>query len=245
MKFAYTMLSILVALFIVSGCSEEKPENYENKTIVRKIIRKPVKKVNEREEPKKEITDIVSEDTDVQAPMEAIKEPPAPIEEANIYTTKDGDTLSDISARTDVYNNPVKWPILYRYNPEAFSSIKDKEHLYDAILPAGIRLKIVPKEEVEKNLESRPGYYYVANLISSPSMKEIVPQIVKLMDEGHFVYISTAMVDGKEWYRLRAGFFKTRSEANIEGDKIRIHLKIPDIWTAKIGDEEFHEFGGY
>ena len=246
MKFAYTMLSILVTLFLVSGCSEEKPDLYESKNVVRqKVIKKPVKKTTPRKETKKEITDIVSKDIDNRTTRETVKKQPLPVEEPNIYTTKEGDTLSGISRKADIYDNPLKWPILYRDNPESLSSIKNKDNFFNVSLPAGIKLKIFPKEDVEKNLESRAGIDYVANLISSPYLKEIAPQVTRLIDEGYFVYITSAVVDGKEWYRLRAGFYKTRAEANRAGEEIKNHLNIRDIWTAQIGNEEFHNFAGY
>jgi hypothetical protein len=240
------MRLFLVTLVLVSGCSEEKPENHKKiKNVVRKSIQKPVKKTQIPEETKKEITDIVAKDIDQRIKQETIKEQAPPVEETNIYITKEGDTLSGISGKAGVYNNPFKWPLLYRDNPKALSSIKDKDNLYKASLPAGIRFKIIPDEEVEKNLENRVGINYAANLISSPHMKEIAPQVVKLIDEGYFVYISSTMIDGKKWYRLRAGFYKTRSGANKAGDEIKNHLNIPDIWTAQVGNEEFHDFGGY
>ena len=246
MKFAYTILLILVTLVLVSGCSEEKPENHKkNNNIVRKTIKKPVRKTQVPKETKKEITDIVAKDIDQRIKQETVKEQAPPVEETNIYITKKGDTLLDISGKAGVYNNPLKWPLLYRDNPEVLSSIKDKDDFYEASLPAGIKLKIIPEEEAEKNLGNRSRVYYVANLISSPYMKEIAPQVVKLIDAGYFVYISSTMIDGKKWYRLRAGFYKTRSEANSAGDKIKNHLNIPDIWTAKVGSEELHDFGGY
>jgi hypothetical protein len=245
MKFAYTMLSILVTLFLVSGCSEEIPDNHENKNVVRKAIQKPVKARDNWKETKEEIADIVNKDIDNRIIKETLKESPLPVQEENIYITKEGDTLAGISGKAHIYNNPLKWPLLYRDNPDALASIKDKENLYEAVLPAGIKFKILTETEVEKNLENRSGINYVANLISSPYLKEITPQVIRLTDAGYFVYITSAVVNGKEWYRLRAGFYKSRSEANRAGEEIKNHLNIPDIWTAKVGDEEFHEFGGY
>ena len=246
MKVAYTtLLIILVTLLLVSGCSEEKPGTPESKNVVRKEIKKPLKATNNWKETQKEIADIVDKDIEHRINQETTKKPAIPEEEENTYVTKEGDSLSDIAGKQDIYDNPLKWPFIYRDNREILSSIKDKDNLFEASLPAGIRLKIMPQEEIEKNLANRQGNYFVANIISSPYLKEIAPQAVKLLDEGYAAYISSANVDGKEWYRLRTGFYKTRSEANGEGDKIKKILKITDIWTAKIGDEEFHDFGGY
>ena len=243
MKFAYTKLLFLVALLIVSGCSGEEPDNYKMKNVVRKAIQKPAGETKDLEETKKEIADIVDKDIGKRINQETIKKQSFPQQDDTIYITKEGDTLSDISGK--VYNDPLKWPFLYRDNPEVLSSIKDRGNLNDEVLTPGIRLKITSPAEIETNLEDRPRNYFTVNVISSPYMKEITPQVVKLLDEGYYAYISNAMVDGKKWYRLRTGFYNTRSEANREGDEIKTHIHIPDIWAAKIGDEEFSEFGGY
>ena len=275
MKFAYTVLFILVTQFLVSGCSEDKSANYENKNVdkkvaknvVRKAIQKPVKTTEPQKEPQKEVTETLKTDPGKVTKQETVKEKVLPVHEdkkeevkpvqetkkedliqaqkENIYITKEGDTLSGISGRSDIYDTPLKWPLLYRDNPDVLSKIKDKKNIYEASLPAGLKLKIISTEEVEKNLEDRSGYYYVANLISSPSMKEIAPQVVKLIDAGYFVYITSAVVDDREWYRVRAGFYQSRTDANNEGDKIGEQLHIPDIWTVKIGDIEFHTYAGY
>jgi hypothetical protein len=68
---------------------------------------------------------------------------------------------------------------------------------------------------------------------------------VKLIEAGYYVYIANAIVRDKAYYRVRAGFYKTRSETDIEGEKIKKLLNISDVWTAKIDDAEFSEFGGY
>ena len=273
MKVACTMFIILVTLFFVSGCYEEKPGTNGSKNVVRKAIEKPVGKTRAREETKKETVAVVNKDSensghqespvsqdiagvtnqespeikniDRGARQEKVEKQENPVGKINIYVTKRGDTLLAIAGKADIYNNPLKWPLLYRDNPKALSSLKGKDNFYIESLPAGIKFKITSEKEMEKNLENRPARYYVANLISSPYMKEIAPLVVKLIDAGFYAYISSTMIDGREWYRLRAGFYKTRSEANSEGDNIKKHLKIPDIWTAKANEEEYQDFGGY
>lgn len=271
MKFVCTMLSILVTLFLISGCSEENPKNSESKNItknvIRKAVQKPVKEIQPLENIKKETTDIIKKESEQRISREAIKKEPPTVpetkkeevipvretkkeegfsaQEEKIYITKEGDTLLSVSEKADIYNNPLKWPVLYRDNHEVLSPVKGKNNIYETNLPAGIKLKIISQEEREINLVKRAEHYYVVNLISSPDKTEIARQVVKLIDAGYFVYITDTMIDEIEWYRIRAGFFKTRAEANMEGDKIRNQLNIPDVWTVKIGDIEFHAFGGY
>ncbi len=245
MRFAYTKLFILVTLLLVSGCSREAPDNHQSKNVVRKAIKKPAKQIKDSEESRKEITDIVEKDITGRINKETIKKQTPQEHDKNIYLTKKGETLSEIAGKASIYNNPLNWLFLYRDNAEILSSIKDKDNIYEASLPAGLRLKILSREEIKKNLEKRPPYYFTVNVMSSPYMKKIAPQAVKLIDEGYYAYLTSAVVNGRQWYRLRTGFYKTRSEANSVGDKIKTHLNISDIWTARIGAEEFHDFGGY
>jgi hypothetical protein len=90
-----------------------------------------------------------------------------------------------------------------------------------------------------------PRAYYTVNALSSPSLEEVGPHAVKLIEAGYYVYIANAIVRDKAYYRLRAGFYKTRSETDMEGERIKKLLNISDVWTAKIDDAEFSEFGGY
>lgn len=246
MKFAYAKLLILVTLLFLSGCSGEDPGYYQSKNVVRKRVNKPPEEIKKREVSVEETAGIVSKDAEQEIFQETVKAPAVLTEhETNIYVTKEGDTLSGISAKTHVYDNPMKWPLLYRDNPEALSSIKDKEYLYDIVLPAGMRLKITSPEEKKKTLEKTQAKNFTVNVISTPYIEELAPHVTKLIDEGYFIYISSTMVDNRKYYRLRIGFYTTRAEANSEGDKIKKLLNITDTWTAKISDEEFLDFGGY
>ena len=247
MKFAYTKLYILVTLLIISGCSSEEPDNYQNKNVVRKVIKKPAEETIDWEKTQKYIADIVDKDIEDRINQETVKKPaPAvPKQEKDVYNTKEGDNLMGISGKADIYDDPLKWPFLYRDNSEALSSIKDNNKFYLAPLPANTSLKIVSREKAETNLENRARKYFIINIISSPYLEKLTPLLVKLIDGGHFAYLLKTTVDGKEWFRLRTGFYESRSEANKEGDKIKTLLRIPDIWTVKINEEEFLEFGGY
>jgi hypothetical protein len=245
-KFAYTMPLILVALLIYAGCSQEKSDSpYKGKNVVRMQITKPVKETKKEEDVRKDIADIVEKDIDQRINQETIKADNPPAVEANEYVTEEGDTLSGISGKANINNNPLKWTFLYRNNTEALSLIKGKVNLYEIPLTAGIRLKITSPEENKKNLNTRPRAYYTVNVLSSPSLDELGPNAVKLIETGYYVYIASAIVRDKTYYRLRAGFYKTRSETDKEGEKIKGLLNITDVWTAKIDDAEFSDFGGY
>jgi septal ring-binding cell division protein DamX len=65
------------------------------------------------------------------------------------------------------------------------------------------------------------------------------------MKNGYRVYISSAVVKGKEWMRLRVGFFGNRSEASAAGKKITSLLEADGAWVDRLGEQEIKEFGGY
>ena len=83
------------------------------------------------------------------------------------------------------------------------------------------------------------------NIISATTKGDVIPPAIRLIKDGYKVYITKAKVKGNEWMRVRVGFFKNKTEADAEGQKIMTVLNFADSWTTKIGKKEFVEFGGY
>ncbi|UCF56860.1 MAG: SPOR domain-containing protein, partial [Deltaproteobacteria bacterium] len=82
-------------------------------------------------------------------------------------------------------------------------------------------------------------------VLSSPNKAEIIPAAIRLVKEGYPVYITRARVKGKDYMRLRVGFFEEKAEADTEGKKIMAMLNFPGTWTLKAGKQEFEDFGRY
>lgn len=165
--------------------------------------------------------------------------------EAGYYIVKAGDTLPGIAAKEEVYGDPLKWPLLCRLNLDKFADMEASEDSLAKQLPAGLRLKIYRPEEVLYNLKERANSPWVVNVLSSTRRAEIIPAAIKLVLEGYPVYITRAKVEGKNYMRLRVGFFEKKAEADAEGKKIMAMLKLPDSWTNRVGKKEFQRFGGY
>jgi cell division septation protein DedD len=146
------------------------------------------------------------------------KETP-PKEEPGYYMVKKGDTLARIAGRTDVYGDPLKWPI----RP----------------LLGGMRLKIITPDEKKENLEKRANKVWIVNVLSTPNKKEIIPATMKLLHEGYLAYITRTNIKGKDYMRLRVGFFGKKTEADAAGEKIKALLNFGDPWKTKAGKEEF------
>jgi hypothetical protein len=165
--------------------------------------------------------------------------------EPGYYYIKKGDSLALIAGRKDVYGDPLKWPILCRFNMDTLGKMAVWDDFEDRPLLEGMRLKIITPEEKKENLKKRANKVWIVNVISTPNKKEIIPATMKLMEEGYLAYITRAKVKGKDYMRLRVGFFGKKAEADAAGEKIKALLNLGDPWKTKAGKEEFKEFAGY
>lgn len=252
MKFAAAMFLAWMTLIIISGCSNEEPVDFSNERArIRRPIKRPPQDIKTKEvsktfravtAPEKKI----SNTTGPSGKKETKKtEVDTEKEKTDFYTTKKGDSLLSISAKENVYGDPIKWPILYRYNRKSLSGIFGKGDFPDMELPENITLKIITPDEFKETLRKRPRNYMVVNVFSSHQMEKIAPYAIKLVDNNYPVYLTRLDMNGEEWLRLRVGFFDTREDANKVSEKIKSLIDISDIWVTTVGDVEFGEFGGY
>jgi len=161
------------------------------------------------------------------------------------YIVKKGESLCDVASREDVYGNKLKWPLLFRHNIDTLDSLKTEDDVAERALPAGLKLRIISRDEVEKNLEKRRNRTWVVNALSISTNGEIIPLAITLMKNGHKAYLAKVTIKGKKWTRLRVGFFTSRAEADAEKEKIKDLLHLCDPWSIELTEEEFEEFAGY
>lgn len=168
-----------------------------------------------------------------------------PGQQPGYYYIRNGDSLARIAGRKDVYGDPLKWPILCRFNMDKLGKMAVWEDFADRPLLEGMRLKIITPDEKKGNLEKRANKMWIVNVLSTPNKKEIIPATMKLLEEGYLAYITRTKVKGKDYMRLRVGFFGKKTEADAAGKKIKALLNLGDPWKTKAGKEEFKEFAGY
>jgi hypothetical protein len=166
-------------------------------------------------------------------------------EDHGLYSVKKGDTLSGIAARADVLKDPLKWPMLLSLNKDTLGEWATGENLPDRELPPGTKLKVITAKEARGSLKKTTGNLWVVNVISSTSSAEIIPPAATLVKQGYPVYIVRANVKGKDYLRLRVGFFKNRSEADETGKKIKEQLSFQESWSTKADKEEYEEVAGF
>jgi len=181
-----------------------------------------------------------------QAPF-APQDKPAPEtgERPGWYVVKEGDTLSKIAAREDTMQDPLKWPILLRLNSDKLADLAIGDDFAARELPAGMELKYITLREAKEGLSRPSGSYWVANVMSAPTEAELVPSVVILSRQGFPVYVTRAHVKGKDYFRLRVGFFQNRKESIEEGEKIKDLLKSKEIWATKASHGEYEEVAGF
>jgi len=165
--------------------------------------------------------------------------------EPDTYLVKKGDSLSSIAARADGLKDPLKWPILLRLNRDKLGEWASGEDVPEMELPQGTKLKVMTARQARASLKKETGALWVVNVMSAATSAEIVPPAVTLVKQGYPVYIVRANVNGKEYLRLRVGFFKKKNEADELGKKIKEQLNFQDSWSTKADKEEYEEVAGF
>lgn len=165
----------------------------------------------------------------------------------DIYRVAKGESLYEIAGKNQIYGDRLMWPSLYRHNMEALdrAGVVLSDKLPETVLPEGLALKFITPRQAEKNAASFSKKPFVVNAISTRNPETVVLPTVTLIKKGYKVYLVSAEVKGKNWLRLRAGFFENRKKASDASRKIMKELNINDAWVAKLEGEEFQKFAGY
>ena len=218
--------------------AEEKKPQAEEKTSTEEAAPSP-DKPGTAPKPAADEKKVASEELTVPEAKKKDKDEPG------IYLVKKRDTLSSIAARSDVLKDPLKWPILLRLNRDKLGEWTGGENLPERELPQGTKLQVMTVQEARADLKKESGGRWVANVLSTTSVAEIVPPAVTLVKQDYPVYIVRASVKGKDYMRLRVGFFKNRSEADEVGKKIKEQLNLKDSWSTQADKEEYEQVAGF
>jgi hypothetical protein len=252
--FSTTILICLLGIAWFSGCSsDEKPQAPLPPAKIVKPIAKPAPKETlspatqdkERGGIETETSPSVETARKTRPGLATAQEQKTPQEEGGYYIVRKGQSLASIAGLQGTYRDPLKWPLIFRTNLEKLESLPAGGALPETPLPEGMRLRIVTPEEAEKNARNRTGHEWVINVLSSTSEEEIALAAGVLVKKGYPIYITQGQVKGKEWMRLRVGFFETKRDADALGKKIQDLLDLGDPWITKAGQDEFREFGGF
>lgn len=273
MRFSMMRIFMIVLLFALTACSgEDQPSGPPPSPKVVQTIKQPapepekappaaVEKKPEQapaQKPDLPKPPMTSTDEALERPSKppmqepAAAKPAAPAQEEKKrsekpghYAVRKGDTLSIVASREDTMQDPLKWPILLRLNHEKLAAWPNGEDFATRELPTGLELRYITPREAKEGLEKPSGSTWVVNLLSASSEAEIVPPAVILSRQGYPVYITRAYVKGKDYLRLRVGFFKSRKEAEEQGEKIRKLVGLKEFWATKVDEVEYEEVIGF
>ena len=258
MKVSVRNILICLVLFaFCMGCSgnEEPLPPIKKPKVVKRIIKPPPKPVQtptpgkepEAQPEKKEAAKETAPQAVQKAPKPAapVKPKPPVTTEEGYYAVKKGESLSGIAKNQKVYGDPLKWTVLYRLNLDKLGRLGKEADLPDKELLEGLTLKIITPEEGKENLEKRVQHFWIVNILSARDREKIVPAAVTLMQKGYPVYITMAKVKGKDWMRLRLGFYKDRKSAAADGKKVVELLRFSGPWTTKVLEEELKDNGRF
>ncbi|MBW2205702.1 MAG: SPOR domain-containing protein [Deltaproteobacteria bacterium] len=262
--------NILVCLVLFAfciGCSgnEEPPPPAKKPRVVKRIIKPPPRPVQTsapQQEPvarpeKKEAEAQPQKKEEAQKtappPLQKLSKPAAPpvkpkppeAKEEGVYVVKKGESLSGIAKKPEVYGDPLKWTVLYRMNLDKVGQFGKGADLPGKGLKEGLRLKVITPEEGKKNLEKQVQHFWIVNILSATDPEKIVPAAVTLIQKGYPVYITMARVKGKDWMRLRLGFYKDKKSAAADGKKVVEILRFSGSWATKIPEEELKDNGRF
>ncbi len=243
---------VAMLLLLGGACSREEPQEPRATKIVMPI-KMPPRKAGlpaARKETGKDESGVKSKVTSARKPANVSVEKEAHKEKAagpgpGFYRVRKGDTLFKVAGQKEVYGDSLKWPSLFRLNMNQLTKMEPDERFQHKELLAGLNLRFVTPAEARDNVRKLGRKIWVINVLSSQSPKKIIPAAVRLTKKGYRVYISTVMVKGQEWIRLRAGFYDTRKRATAVGKDIMSMLHEDDAWVSKIGKMELQRFGGY
>ena len=179
--------------------------------------------------------------TTTVAATSAEKNPPAL--EKGVARVGEGESLSAFAAREDTCGDLLKWTLIYRLNIKTLAGLGTWKDIAEKPLQTGVSLRFLPaadKDEQQNPSQARP---WVVTVRSAQRPGRLAVQAVKLIESGLNVYIVRAEVKGKQWLRLRVGFYATKSQALEARDRIREILGNNDSWVARAGKSELEEFG--
>ena len=166
-----------------------------------------------------------------------------------IYQTEKDETLQKIASSPQIYNDPLKWPLIYYLNRAELKKVKTSpEFLPVSPLPPNTLLAILLPVEAEKRLNrinKDNKKCWVINIISSKRKEKVNAFTMRIIDEGYFTYITESKVKEKKVWRVRVGLFKDRKTADLHAKKIADLLKLSDFWVVKATNNEVNEYLGF
>lgn len=86
------------------------------------------------------------------------------------------------------------------------------------------------KPVADKKMAYKPWAVHVASYVSK---EEALSMVKKLKQDKYKAYMTEFSMSGKQWYRVRVGFYASYREAKAAGQKISGSYSISSVWPVK------------
>lgn len=114
------------------------------------------------------------------------------------------------------------------------AKVEQKLELKKEAVKAKVEPKPEPKKEAaKKEVKNAQKGLWVVHIASYVTRDEAAAMQKKLKEDGYNAYISDFNLKGKQWYRLRVGFYATEDDAKVAGKKIAKTYSIAGVWAVK------------
>jgi septal ring-binding cell division protein DamX len=99
-----------------------------------------------------------------------------------------------------------------------------------------------PAPTLAKAPKPSKGGKWVANVLSTRDGEVARHVLDQLMNLPYRVYAYKTVVKGKEYYRIRVGFFNTSGEAEKVGMALSAQYRLPKPWVVRPGPQELKKY---
>ncbi|MBI4081899.1 MAG: SPOR domain-containing protein [Candidatus Lambdaproteobacteria bacterium] len=156
------------------------------------------------------------------APAVAPKAAVAPPSGPRSYKVREGDNLWTIASKGKLVNNPWEWRTILVQNKDKidYAFVSETDGRWRVMVETGEVLTVSggPTGKAEGPVTKKYAVQLVALL---DTRLDTAMKIVKaLLAEGQYAYLYRTEVNGRQWYRIRAGFFESKDAAEEKGKEI-------------------------
>ena len=189
-----------------------------------------------------------------------------PAASAGAEETVEDSALTPSNAAEPV--NPVPNAPIIEPDPPSGQAFEDRAALNTALTPAGPEQDNNRKETGGDDASILPGPFHpdggahvrsrsadmvdqsmagpgetqdkiwVVNTLSTRELDRVKEVFTALPKKNYAIYAYKTNVNGKEWFRIRIGFFTSRQEAEEVGQRLAKEYALPEPWVVRPGPQE-------
>lgn len=141
------------------------------------------------------------------------------------YRVKEGENLWAIARESNLVDNPWEWRTILIQNKDKieWAFINEEEQAWKVMLATGQELTV--RRDAQPDMGEPQGKKFAFQLASmnEAQLKRAEFVVRVLMKDGYYAYLYRHEKDGRNWYRIRSGFYDSEARARAIGNEIKAH----------------------